>query len=998
MLILKKPTRVVATSDYVTLFRSLVWRLVCAVCGLLLCGAGYLWGEEEQSVVKNWTVLDGLPSNQVTALAQSDDGYLWVGTSAGLVRFDGYRLVKYQLGEKETYLPIAEVAAIRGGGIWVKDGNNDCYWLRDKEFSPYDSPWLYLIEGADGYMYGYNKIEVARLDAEGNVAKAPVAFPEARSPQREGRLYVSTKGQIWALLRKPEEKAAELWMHDGKEWRQISEKGLFWNNARFLGKERNDALWLGEYSSQAYRFEGAEYEVFIYPDEFQFGVHFIEEDGWGRVWAAPWAGGMWMWAGKEPKRLAMVPGERQPEVTALYCGKGGELWVGTSDQGLFRVVRARVSSYQVDNKSTGKVTALLPEADGSVLVGTEGSGCFRWQKSGVARFTENAYFNRVCIYGNDFLRLANGSVWVGAGLRLHEFQGAQLLTEESFSQRFVEVGDSITSLCADRKEGFWACTRLGKVCYIRDRTIEEIALPREFRGLVSINCDSRGHIWVAGGRGGLIEVTPSREVSIYDREEGIPDVIVTAMFIDAQDKIWLGTHGEGLWCWDGKTCSRVVTNGVRPIGTVLQIQQDEEGWLWLGTLSGICGLNPALLPEPVPLLWLGTRDGMASEQCMRMRAVRDAQGRLYFGTTRGFTVFDPKEVKQSTGQPRPVIEELWIDSDVGAYPWEEGEELPPGSRFEVVFTGLGPELADDLQFRARLVGLEDNWHLVPMGRTRRYGPLPPGDYRFELQVGRYGQWSPMVAILPLRIAPFLWQAWWFKTLVLLVFLAAGAGILKLIEWRRWLEMKAELERHRAVNEERRRIARNLHDSMGAELTHATLLAHLWDESQPLPDTARKLRERLRALSSELDNAVWATDPAFDTLPAVCDYLINHASNFLHDARISCEINVVERIPPLLVSPQARQHLLHAVKEALANVSRHAKATQAWFGLAVQDHWLIVAVHDNGAGFDPALAAQKRRHGLRHIQERLQMVGGKANITSSPEGTNVELRIPLQKAV
>lgn len=323
MLILKKPTRVVATSDYVTLFRSLVWRLVCAVCGLLLCGAGYLWGEEEQSVVKNWTVLDGLPSNQVTALAQSDDGYLWVGTSAGLVRFDGYRLVKYQLGEKETYLPIAEVAAIRGGGIWVKDGNNDCYWLRDKEFSPYDSPWLYLIEGADGYMYGYNKIEVARLDAEGNVAKAPVAFPEARSPQREGRLYVSTKGQIWALLRKPEEKAAELWMHDGKEWRQISEKGLFWNNARFLGKERNDALWLGEYSSQAYRFEGAEYEVFIYPDEFQFGVHFIEEDGWGRVWAAPWAGGMWMWAGKEPKRLAMVPGERQPEVTALYCGKGG---------------------------------------------------------------------------------------------------------------------------------------------------------------------------------------------------------------------------------------------------------------------------------------------------------------------------------------------------------------------------------------------------------------------------------------------------------------------------------------------------------------------------------------------------------------------------------------------------------------------------------------------------------------------------------------------------
>ena len=298
-------------------------------------------------------------------------------------------------------------------------------------------------------------------------------------------------------------------------------------------------------------------------------------------------------------------------------------------------------------------------------------------------------------------------------------------------------------------------------------------------------------------------IAPDRQMIDYGAEHGVPGARLTTLFIDSKDRIWLGTRGEGLFLWDGERCVPVATGGPRPLGSVMQIQEDAEGWLWLGTLSGICGLDPSRLPEAAPLLWLGVADGMDSEQCMRMRAARDAHGRLYFGTTRGFSVFDPAEIKVPPTLPAPVIEELSVERKGMASRWEGKEELPPGSRFEITYTGLGPELADDMQFRARLAGLDEGWIEVPHSRTMKYGQVPRGKYRFELQAGRQGQWNPQTAILAVRVAPFVWQTWWFRMLILLAALGVVAGVFKLVERKRLGKVMAELERHRAVNEERR---------------------------------------------------------------------------------------------------------------------------------------------------------------------------------------------------
>ena len=176
-----------------------------------------------------------------------------------------------------------------------------------------------------------------------------------------------------------------------------------------------------------------------------------------------------------------------------------------------------------------------------------------------------------------------------------------------------------------------------------------------------------------------------------------------------------------------------------------------------------------------------------------------------------------------------------------------------------------------------------------------------------------------------------------------------------------------------------------------------MLAHFWEETQPLPAPAQKLKERLRLLSVELDNAVWATNPSFDDLPAVCDYLVSYAANYFEDSGIRCDIDVPERFPEVPISPRTRQHLLQAVKEALTNVSRHAQASHVRFCLRLANGWLTVVIHDNGAGFDPQRATQKGRHGLKHLQERLKLAGRTAHIKTSPSGTVVELSMPLDGA-
>lgn len=961
---------------------------------LAMAAAG---GESVPSVVKGWTTEDGLPSNRVTALAQTADGYLWVGTGAGLARFDGRRFVPFGRESGFSALPVRYLTALKGGGLWVRDGKGDAYWLRDGRFVPGKEWWRFMATGSDGEVYAYSASRVVKLDADGAPTHPPVSFPQDRSPG--GRmLHVDARGRILVLLNRPDDSGRDLMILDGGEWQLLSRHEPMERVAEFLGTGLDGAFWVGPGAGEdaaLFRFDAGGGSMSLPHPEFRVMVAAMEEDGAGRLWMAPASGGLWQWDGEGPRLQRLAGDGFESEVTVLLRGRGGELWAGTSDRGLFRILPARVQSHRLDDEATGSVYALQPVPGGSILVGTEGSGILRWEKGRKSLMTENAEFSGRFRYCYDFLPMGE-SLWVATRRGLHEFdpEGRVWRSDPAFADLVGKPGGDVFSLCEDGEGGLWVGTGYGRIFRVKGRTVREVDFPdRHRQAFVAMVRDDSGTLWVAGIQR-IARISPDETVTVYGKEHGMPEVKISCLFRDSRGRMWLGTQGQGLFRWDGEYCHPVPAAGPRRLVQVMQIQEDADGWLWLGTLNGICGFDPSVLPDPVQPLWLGSADGMDSEQCTPMEAARDAQGNLYFGTTRGFSVVDPAAVKLPPRLPRPVIEELNVEMDgVSRNRLEEGD-VPPGGRFEVTFTALDPEVADDTEFRCRLGGLEDDWVSVTDSRTRKFGRVPPGVYRFELQAGRNGVWNPDVAVLPVRVVPYFWETWWFQPLVAIAVLGAAAGGVKLYDRRRLRAMQAEMERIRAVNEERRRIARDLHDGLGAGLAQVSLLAQLRGES-PGGANPGDLHDRLKSLAIELDHAVWATNPVYDDTAAVCDYLVDYAVEYLAGTGIRCEIDAPAGPPRLPLLPAARHNLLQAVCEALANVVKHAGAKRVRFTVRVGPRQMTVIVQDDGRGFDrAAVAARNRRNGLGNMEARLRAAGGTAAISPTAIGTTVELSVPV----
>ena len=332
-----------------------------------------------------------------------------------------------------------------------------------------------------------------------------------------------------------------------------------------------------------------------------------------------------------------------------------------------------------------------------------------------------------------------------------------------------------------------------------------------------------------------------------------------------------------------------------------------------------------------------------------------------------------------------------------------GDEITriPSTTNWLTFTVVNPVLRDNMPLgrRWRIVGFNDKW--LPGNATQilETRGLPVGEYLFELQLRHTDLvWNESVLRLPLVVL----TPWWQKTttqfggVLLLVALAA------LIAWQlaryRVARQIAELERGRELSNERRRIARDMHDVVGARLTQLTVMHELFAARHQLPDEAqsqvRELMATTRAAITAFDETVWAVNPRNDTLQNLADYLSHAATDYLRPLEISCRQDVQEALPERPVGAQKRHALLLAFKEALQNIAKHAGATLVTLTLRFDEPCLVVFLDDNGRGI-PAGLAGPGKDGLENMSARLAEVGGKCVICARPEGgTRVELRLIL----
>jgi signal transduction histidine kinase len=369
----------------------------------------------------------------------------------------------------------------------------------------------------------------------------------------------------------------------------------------------------------------------------------------------------------------------------------------------------------------------------------------------------------------------------------------------------------------------------------------------------------------------------------------------------------------------------------------------------------------------------------------------------------GITSVNPASVRFNHRPPNVLIEELDVDGRPGVKFAPDGGtgdtlEVGPGKHFlQFRFTGLSLSVPERVRFRWKLEGVDRDWQDIGNQRVIGCGPLEPGRYRLRVRAcNSDGVWNDKGATVAFTVLPHFWETWWFKVVAVIVSIAVIILALR----RRYRLSMERLRRENEVEQERSRIARDLHDDLGTSLTQIIMLSSLANRDQTPPEKARQLIEQVGGRSKEmvtaLDEIVWAVNPKNDSLVALVRYLGHFAEEMLQPAGVRCRLDIPHGLPAHPLSAEVRHHLFLAFKEALNNCIRHSGATIVLLGVELKPDEVVISVEDDGRGFDPESGPHEEDgNGLINIPSRMASIGGRAEIQSAlGSGTTVRLTLPL----
>ena len=395
---------------------------------------------------------------------------------------------------------------------------------------------------------------------------------------------------------------------------------------------------------------------------------------------------------------------------------------------------------------------------------------------------------------------------------------------------------------------------------------------------------------------------------------------------------------------------------------------------------------------------------MSSVECsggLQPAVAKLGDGRICFATSKGLAIVDPADTKVNQLPPPVAIEDVVVNGHllnrVGG-DLSSPLKIPPGQqRFEFHFTGLSFVAPEKMQFQYRLVGWDNDWvKAVGDKRVAEYSYIPPASYTFRVRAcNSDGVWNEEGASFALVVLPHFWQTWWFEVFTTL----AAIGFVTSIVWfisRRRLRRKLEnVQRQQAIERERTRIAKDIHDHLGANLTRISLLSQSAQGDLENPGQAATQLERIydtsRELTRSMDEIVWAVNPQHDTLDSLASYLGNFAQEYLMSLQIRCRLEVPLHLPHWPITAETRHNIFLAFKEALHNVVKHSGATEVVVLLTLDGDMVTLVLRDNGRGFDPDSVVSRpgRGNGLKNMKQRLEKIGGQCTVRSQ-RGAGTEI--------
>ena len=951
---------------------------------------------------RSWRIDTGLPDNSVSSVLQDPNHYLWLGTMTGLVRFDGHRFEEFPLpadlrrasGENIRALVREDASTLvmlpaSGGIVEFRDGQ---FFRHPADAALHGRSLDKLFLGPDDALWLADTDSGEILRWKGGET---TAFGKADGlvPTLSGfSVAVDGGGQTWIA-------AGDFLGH--------YEDGRLVRFPQPLGRElvvaaaRSGGIWISS-SEHLLKWEQGRLEILAGTPGWPAAQSIVQqlfEDRQGVLWIATRRSGLFEYASG---RVRPFPTEQQ-RLTSLAEDSEGGVWVGSIGDGLSRLQRQSFLTIYPGNGQTDIAsTAVCEDRQGAVWCANRSGGLVRYFGGTVERVpdpsgrTSSVYVNSVCLD-------AGGRVWAGATQGLYQVPptGVRQL-------RLVDGGlKDIHVLYSARDGDLWIGSGYSRLGRIHHGVYEELTAAQGYPGkyVVSLTETADGTCWIALEH----ELYAFRQGRL-EREDAIDPATterLTTLYGDGQGALWIGTS-RGLLRLQGRQLTSFTGANGLPNDRIEQVIEDDRGFLWMGSRRGFFYAARTDLEavaagrqSRVDIVTFGPEQGLKGQvpvsNC-QPNTWRGAGHRLWFCTQQGVIGVDTGVLPLRLPPPPVYVDHVLVDGRPAAL---ANLRLPAGHH-RVVFNFSSPSFAapEKVRLRHRLSGFDTGWIETASDQEANYTGLPPGTYTLDVTASdANGIWreSPGTS-LSFIVVPAWWETWWAR-LAALVLVVGGVAWCARYTSHRLLKRRLErMEQEQALEKERSRIARDLHDELGGSLTRIGLLAdrlrrgaHKGELEPGLGQLARHTRQ----LTRELESIIWTVNPRNNSLDRFALFVRQFAIRFFRDTGIACTVSGVEDIPALPLTPEVQHHLLTATKEALHNVLKHSQAGAVTVGLHFQAGIFSMVIHDHGVGFDPHAAENNERNGLANIATRLREIRGTLNIHSAPrEGTTVSWEVPL----
>src|SRR5882724_8698227 len=998
---------------------------------ILLSGILLAWGtgaygldpalDVSQYAHTAWRVRDGFTKGAIYSMAQTPDGYLWLGTEFGLVRFDGVQAVPWQPPNNQ-YAPHGAVYSLlvaRDGTLWI--GTKGLASWKDGKLTQYP-------ELADRFIFKLLE------DQEGTVWAGGVGIPT-------GRLCAIHKSRI------------DCYGDDGGFGRGVF--GLYEDIKGNLWAGVQEGLW---------RWKPGPPKFYSLPGEPN-GIQALGEDTDG-AFLVGWKHGIYRFIEGKTERYSLPGIPHQFEAKKIIRDRNAGLWIATWNHGLIHVHQGRTDVFTaIEGLSGDDVHALLEDREGTIWISTLG-GLDRFRDFAVATLTVKQGLSGALV--GSVLADRNGGVWFSTFHGLNQWDHGEIripgtgsakrdgmlngFVPESFFQdqrgrilvstsrelgylengRFTSIksvpGGNMLSIAQDTADNLWVINENAGLFRISPQNgvlqIPWANLGHKDHASVLAADRRRGGLWIGFFLGGIVYLSDGQIRASYTAADGLGAGRVSDFRFDDDGTLWVSSEGGLSRLKNNRLATLTSKNGL-PCDAVHWAMEEDDRSLWLYTACGLVRIARSDIDDwatavdksqdttlPVRATVFDSSDGVRSlpyPSHWHPQVAKTPDGKLWFLPWDGVSVIDPHHIPFNRVPPPVHIEQVIADrktywQNLSGDASSSHPRLPPLVRdLTVDYTALSLVVPQKVRFRYKLEGWDRDWQDAGTRRQAFYTNLSPHKYRFRVMAcNNSGVWNETGAFLDFSIAPAYWQTSWFR--------AACVAAFKVLLWMLYRMRLRQLAREfnaglEARVNERTRIARELHDSLLQGFQG--LMFRLQAVRDMLP--GRAPAEAIKALDIALERGDKAIAEGRDTVsdlrqPVMGDSDIAQALTALGEELAAQSDNGAAPCVRVLVegkqrelNPILRDEIYRIAREALRNAFRHARAQKIEAEITYSDSEFLLHVRDNGGGIDPAFANQGSRAGhwgLPGMRERAKSFGGKLEVWSEHgAGTEIELSVP-----